>query len=154
MNTQPSMTFIERNPHNDEVYRYIRSEIQFELNLINARVNWLIASQAFLFVPLVVGIQGKTLTSSLFFPFIPHLGILLCVLVFIAVLAAVWRSLQWRVKYSQGAYSGIDEHGVFSIVVPHTPLIPLMGMVGALAIPIVLAGAWMYVRIWPPGLPG
>jgi hypothetical protein len=49
---------IERTAENDAVYRQIRSEIQFEINMMHARVNWLIASQAFLFVPLTIGAQG------------------------------------------------------------------------------------------------
>lgn len=148
------MPLPEQSPANDEIYRYIRSEIQFELNLINARVNWLIASQAFLFVPLVVGTRGEDLAASLFFPLIPHLGITLCVLVLIAILAAVWRSVQWRSKCAQGAYAGDGEHGVFSVVIPRTPLIPVMGLIGAVGVPVVLAGAWVYVRIWPAGVAG
>ncbi|MDH3282609.1 MAG: hypothetical protein OEQ18_15990 [Gammaproteobacteria bacterium] len=81
-----------QSPNNDAVYRYIRSEIQFEINLINARVNWLIASQAFLFVSLAAGAQGSSAASSMFFPFVPHLGIVLCVFVLVAISAAVWRS--------------------------------------------------------------
>ncbi len=140
-----------QSPDNDAVYRYIRSEIQFEINLINARVNWLIASQAFLFVPLAAGSQGSSIATSSFFPLIPHLGIVLCMLVLIAVGAAVWRSIQWRRKCARGAYSGVGEADRFSIVIPRTPLIPVMGLIGALGVPLVLAGAWVYVRIWPPG---
>ena len=142
---------VERTPENDEVYRYIRSEIQFELNLINARVNWLIASQAFLFVPLTIGAQGASITRSVLFPLVPVLGLLLCLLVSIAILAAVWRSVQWRAKCRNGAYAGDGEHGVFSIVLPRTPLIPAMGLIGAIGVPAVLAGAWLVLLIWPPG---
>lgn len=141
-----------RQPENDEIYRYIRSEIQFELSLINARVNWLIASQAFLFTPLIVGLRGDSLADALFYPVIPILGIALCALVTVAILAAVWRSRQWRAKARQGHYAGEDAHGAFSIVLPHTPQIPLMGLVGSLGVPFVLAATWLYLLIWPPGL--
>ena len=139
-------------PQNDEIYRYIRSEIQFELSLINARVNWLIASQAFLFTPLIVGLRGNSLADALFYPVIPILGIVLCALVTIAILAAVWRSTQWRAKARKGAYSGRDAHGAFSVILPHTPQIPIMGLIGSLGVPLVLAATWLYLLIWPPAV--
>ena len=43
----------------DHIYKHIRSEIQHEQSLMNVRVNWLIASQAFLFVPLAIGIDPR-----------------------------------------------------------------------------------------------
>lgn len=142
----------DHSPSNDEVYRYIRSEIQFELSLINARVNWLIASQAFLFTPLIVGLQGNSLSDALFYPVIPVLGIALCALVTVAILAAVWRSRQWRAKAKQGDYSGLEAHRDFSIVLPHTPQIPMMGLVGSLGVPLVLATTWVYLLMWPPSV--
>jgi len=141
-----------QEPSNDEVYRYIRSEIQFELSLINARVNWLIASQAFLFTPLIVGLRGDSLADALLYPVIPLLGIALCTLVTVAILAAVWRSRQWRTKASRGDYSGHGAHGAFSIILPHTPQIPLMGLVGSIGVPLVLAATWVYLLVWPPAM--
>ncbi|MDU8913415.1 hypothetical protein [Aestuariicoccus sp. MJ-SS9] len=147
MSSDPS-----QEPQNDDVYRYIRSEIQFELSLINARVNWLIASQAFLFTPLIVGLRGNSLEDALFYPVIPLLGIVLCALVTVAILAAVWRSAQWRAKARKGDYSGLDAHDVFSIVLPHTPQIPFMGLIGSLGVPLVLAATWLYLLVWPPAI--
>jgi hypothetical protein len=146
----PKRAVIERTAENDDIYRQIRSEIQFEINMMNARVNWLIASQAFLFVRLTIGAQGSSITRSALFPLIPWLGLLLCALVSIAVLAAVWRSEQWRAKCANGPYAGA-EHGVFSIVLPRSRLIPLMGLIGAIGVPAVLAGAWLVLLLWPPG---
>jgi hypothetical protein len=143
---------VERTPENDGVYRAIRAEIQFELTLINARVNWLVASQAFLFVPLTVGTRGSALADSLFYPLIPLLGIILCLLVLLATLAAVWRSRQWRAKGEQGAYRGLGEEGRFSVVAPRTPAIPALGLAGSLGVPVVLALTWLYLMIAPPSL--
>ncbi len=151
MDDHPGAHPVRRSPENDEIYRYARAEMQTELALINARVNWLITSQAFLFVPLVLGAKGASVAQSVFFPYIPHLGIALCLLVLSSVLAAVWRSLQWRAKWSQGEYAGGDAHGRFSIIAPHTPLIPVLGMIGALGVPVVLTSAWVWLRLWPPG---
>ena len=102
--------------------------------------------------PLIVGLQGNSLSDALFYPVIPLLGIALCALVSIAILAAVWRSRQWRAKAKQGDYSGLDAHGAFSIVLPHTPQIPMMGLVGSLGVPLVLAATWVYLLLWPPSV--
>lgn len=144
---------MERTPENDAVYGAIRAEIHFELSLVNARVNWLVASQAFLFVPLTIGTRGASLGESLFFPIVPLLGLALCLLVLVSIVAAVWRSRQWRAKCQQGAYSGAGAHHEFSIVVPKTPLIPAMGLVGGIGVPLVLAATWMAILLAPPTAP-
>jgi hypothetical protein len=53
------MAGISRSAESDHIYEQIRSEIQHEQSLMNVRVNWLIASQAFLFVPLAIGIDPR-----------------------------------------------------------------------------------------------
>jgi hypothetical protein len=151
--TPPKRDVIERTAENDDIYRQIRSEIHFEINTMNARVNWLIASQAFLFVPLTIGAQGSSITQSALYPLIPYLGLLLCILVTISVVAAVWRSAQWTAKGAHGPYTG-EEHGAFSIVLPRSRLIPLMGLTGGIGVPAVLAGAWFVLLLWPPGSAG
>ncbi len=143
-----------RSIDNDRIYQSIRSEIQYEQSLINARVNWLIASQAFLFLPLAMsldpGKEGAGAADSIFFPFIPYLGMILCLLTTVAVVGATWRITQWRRKCGAGAYSGEGEHATFSIVQPRTSAIPLMGHVASVGIPLVLTLAWVFVRVWPP----
>lgn len=146
--TDPQM--VEQSLENDEIYKAIPAEIQFELNLINARVNWLVASQAFLFVPLTIGAKGGALRQSLFYPSIPILGIVICLLVLIAISAAVWRSQQWRAKCRHGAYAGDEQLGVFSIVMPRTPAIPRMGLIGTVGVPLTLAATWIYLLVAPP----
>lgn len=142
---------IERTEENDAIYRYIRSEIQFELSLVNARVNWLVTSQAFLFVPLTLGARAGGIGASVYYPVIPVLGVIICSLVFISVLAAVWRSRQWRRKAHQGAYAGKDSFDTFDIVLPHRPLIPLMGLIGGVGVPVTLVGVWIWLLVAPPG---
>lgn len=141
-----------RDPAGDEVYGRIRAEIQFEIGLVNARVNWLIASQAFLFVPLTMGAKGGDIGSSPFHPLIPALGVAICALTLVSILAAVWRSRQWRAKAEVGAHRGETAAREFSIVAPRTPVIPWMGMIGALGVPATLLATWGYLLIAPPGV--
>lgn len=140
---------------NDAIYRTLRGELQFELSLLNARVNWLVASQAFLFTPLTIGIRGPSMRDSMFFPLIPLVGVALCLLVMVSIVAAAWRSVQWRRKMRQGEYHGVGEEARYSIIVPHTPVIPLLGLIGSIGVPVVIAATWIYLLIAPPatGLP-
>jgi hypothetical protein len=100
-----------------------------------------------------LGRRGSSITQSALYPLIPYLGLLLCILVTISVVAAVWRSAQWTAKCAHGPYTG-EEHGVFSIVLPRSRLIPLMGLTGGIGVPAVLAGAWFVLLLWPPGSAG
>ncbi|WP_295311277.1 hypothetical protein [Roseobacter sp.] len=142
---------IKRSEENDAVYRQIRNEIQFELSLINARVNWLVTSQAFLFVPLTLGARDGGIGASVYYPVIPVLGVAICSLVLISVMAAVWRSHQWRAKACQGAYDGRSNDATFDIILPHRPLIPRMGLIGGVGVPVILVLVWFWLLIAPPG---
>ena len=139
-----------RDEAGDRIYGEIRSEIQFEITLVNARVNWLVASQAFLFTPLLIGADGDGIASNPLWPAIPALGVAVCLLVTISIGAAVWRSNQWRSKLKGTAYTDERMPREFSIVMPRTPMIPAMGLVGALGIPLVLSVVWIWLLVSPP----
>jgi hypothetical protein len=149
----PAQPGPERSPENDAIYRQIRDEIHFEISLISARVNWLLTGQAFLFVPLTLGAGGRPLRQSVFYPAIPILGVALCALVLVSILAAVWRGRQWRQKARQGAYAGTQAHLSFDIVLPHTPMIPVMGLIGGIGVPIALITVWLWLLVAPPAPP-
>ena len=150
MRGEESLATSRRDAAADEIYLRIRAELQFEIGLVNARVNWLIASQAFLFVPLTMGARGGDIGASPFHPLIPALGVVICALTLVSIMAAVWRSWQWRRKAERGAYRGDGEEYVFSIVAPRTPLIPAMGLIGALGVPAALVVTWAYLLVAPP----
>ena len=144
----------DRTPDNDQIYRYLRSEIHFEYSIINARVTWLVTSQAFLFMPLAIGIPvgsgASGVADSVFFPFIPYLGIAVCLLALVGIIGAVTRVNQWKRKYAETLYAGEDGHGTFAVDQPRSTVVPLMGQAASIGIPLVLTTAWIVVRIWPP----
>ena len=90
------------------------------------------------------------MADSLFFPFIPCLGTILCALALTGIAAGIWRVQQWRNKYRGTAYGGHGHHGAFSIVQPRNLPIYLMGHASALGIPLVLLLAWVVILVWPP----
>ncbi len=140
----------ERTEAGDIIYEHIRIGIRFELELINARVNWLLNSQAFLFVPLVIGAEGRPFTQNPLFPHLPLLGLGLCLMLTLSIFAAGLRILQWRSKLMGTAYADEQTPREFSIVMPSTPIIPMMATTSAFGVPIVLIAAWSWILLSPP----
>ena len=73
-----------------------------------------------------------------------------CLLVTISIAAAVRRGHQWRAKLEGTAYADERTHREFSVVAPLTPLLPAMGLVGAVGIPLVLSLVWAWLLVRPP----
>ena len=126
--------------------RDIRDEVHHEHTLLSQRVLWLVTSQSFLFVPLAVGIGASPTThsdsiklakisDSLFFPLIPQLGILICIVAFIGILAAIWRINSW--KHEQ--YVLQDNQNKTRWIVS------FLGFVPALTLPLFIACAWFSI---------
>ncbi len=143
----------ERSEAGDKTYELILAGIRFEIELMNARVNWLLTSQAFLFVPLVIGAEGRPLGQSPLYPHIPLLGLGLCLLLTVSILAAALRVVQWRSKLRGTAYAGEQTPREFSGVMPNTPLVPAMAAASAFGIPLVLISTWSWILLSPP-VPG
>lgn len=140
----------ERTETGDIIYERILTGIKFELELMNARVNWLLNSQAFLFVPLVIGAEGRPFTQNPLFPHLPLLGLGLCLMLTLSILAAGLRILEWRSKLVGTAYADEQTPREYSGVMPNTPLIPLMAITGAFGVPFVLIAAWSWILLSPP----
>ena len=45
----------------------------------------------------------------------------------------------------------MDAQDSFDIILPHRPIIPRMGMIGGLGVPITLVAVWLWLLIAPPG---
>jgi len=137
----------ERSEAGDKIYERILTGIKFEIELMNARVNWLLTSQAFLFVPLAIGAEGRPIGQSPLHPQIPLLGLALCLLLTVSILAAALRVLQWRSKLRGTAYADEQMPREFSGVIPDTPIIPAMAAASAFGIPLALVSAWLWILL-------
>lgn len=140
----------ERSAEGDKIYQHIMTGIRFELELMNARVNWLLTSQAFLFVPLAIGAEGRPLAQNPLYPHIPLLGLGLCLLLTVSILAAGIRILQWRSKLRGTSYADEQTPREFSSVMPNSPLLPSMATAGVLGVPAVLIAVWLWILLSPP----
>jgi hypothetical protein len=80
-----------------EYYRIIRSQIEHEDNLINQRLSWFVAAQAFLFsayaillnAPSQVRLQRFATQQEILFFLIPVVAIGMSILIYITVIAAM-----------------------------------------------------------------
>ncbi len=140
----------ERTEAGDIIYERILIGVRFELELMNTRVNWLLNSQAFLFVPLVIGAEGRPFTQNPLFPHLPLLGLGLCLMLTLSILAAGLRIRQWRWKLLGTAYADEQTPREFSGVMPHNPAIPILALTGAFGVPFVLIAAWSWILLSPP----
>ncbi len=140
----------ERSEAGDIIYERILTSIRFELDLMNTRVNWLLNSQAFLFVPLVIGAEGRPFTQNPLFPQLPLLGLGLCLMLTLSILAAGLRIRQWRSKLLGTAYADEITPREYSGVMPNAPMIPILALTGAFGVPFVLIAAWSWILLSPP----
>jgi hypothetical protein len=130
----------------------IRKEVNHEHSMLNQRVGWLVTSQAFLFVPLVLGIKsGVRFSDSLFYPLVPLLGVVICALTLLGIIAAIirindWKFWQYRLgdKNKQSIRPVISLHGKVLFCLPRS-LIPALGFIPALGLPIALLISWLYI---------
>ncbi len=126
-------------------YRLIRDEIVHEDGLIGQRLGWFLASQAFFFSALAIA-QGNqkimpSWSSNYFFPLIPIVAVLSCVLIFVGLLAGVAALQKWRAMIQTPEYSNA---ACLPRIVRDGVIIRL-GWAAPIALPIVFIVAWVYV---------
>ena len=87
-----------------QYYKIIRSQIEHEDNLINQRLSWFVAAQAFLFsayaillnAPSQVRLEGFGTQQELLFFLIPLVAIGVSILIYITVIAAMLTTANLR----------------------------------------------------------
>lgn len=124
-------------------YTRLRDEISYESNLIVQRTSWLVASQAFFFATLALGLDRSVteldLTASIFFPVIPIVAILVCVFTSLSVLAAI----SMANKHFDRIQQFVTEHDDFADVweKPNTAQ-SILGLLSAVGLP------WVFIIVW------
>lgn len=130
-----------------DVYKAIRDEIAHEDNLAGTRLNWFIASQAFLLSALAIAHTTRDtavpgLHNDFYFPLIPLLAITSCVLIFLSIISGALAIRRW--------------HRLLNQMVRKDPALPAigrddwimrLGWSAPLLLPLVFLVAWSYVLI-------
>ena len=128
-------------------YKAVRDEIAHEDNLAGTRLNWFIASQAFLLSALAVAHTGKeqtppNLRNDFYFPLVPLLAIASCILILLGIIGGAVAIRRWRRLLNQ--------------MIRQDPALPAIGRDGwimrfgwsaPLLLPIIFLAAWSYVLV-------
>jgi hypothetical protein len=133
-------------------YLHIRDEIHKEHALLNQRLQWLVTSQSFLFVPFAMSLNAYDYSDNsnklwrLSF-LIPRLGISICIAAFIGIIAAIIRINYWKKEQ----YDWIGKWGMGVLYQEQTPyglgrwFLPFLGFLPTVSIPILIICAWCYL---------
>jgi hypothetical protein len=128
-------------------YKAVRDEIAHEDNLAGTRLNWFIASQAFLLSALAIGHTAKdpstpNLQNDFYFPLVPLLAIASCLLILLGIIGGAAAIRRWRRVLNQ--------------MIRQDPSLPAIGRDGwimrfgwcaPLLLPIVFLLAWSYLLV-------
>lgn len=128
-------------------YRLIRDEIVHEDGLIGWRLGWFMASQAFLLTALAAANAGggrmPAWSTNYFFPLVPLIAIVSCLLIFAGLLAGVTALRGWRRLMNSPEYD--DIHRMPRIA--HDTWIIRFGWAAPITLPVVFLTAWVYVLV-------
>jgi hypothetical protein len=135
------------NPEKDELsvdhYRILRSEIEHEDQLINHRLSWLVSSQAFLLTAYAISLNAPVTFSrpayarmnTILFDIVPYAGLIMTILIYPTILAAILMLLRLRAQSHKGLPKGLPPvHGSLLTV--------CMGLCGPVLIP------WVFFLVW------
>ena len=138
------VTIAEELSFSQETYdRYCR-QIDKEDNLIDQRLNWMLASQSLLFGAL--GISGRHIAGLMYF-IIPLVGLGVSILVGASVRAAVLSLQHYRDNLAKACPQEYDKN----LCLPELHREPKNlshGLVSPRALPWLFLGAWILILIW------
>ena len=124
-------------------YRLIRDKIVHEDGLIWQRLGWFLASQAFLLAAMATANGNErrmpAWSTNYFFPLIPLVAILSCLLIFAGLLAGVATLQRWRRLLKTPQYR--DIHRLPRIA--REAWIIRLGWAAPIALPVIFLFAWV-----------
>jgi hypothetical protein len=128
-------------------YKAVRDEIAHEDNLAGTRLNWFIASQAFLLSALAIAHTTRdpatpNLRNDFYFPLVPLLAIASCLLIMLGIFGGAVAIRRWRRVLNQmirqdSSLPAIGRDG----------WIMRFGWSAPLLLPIVFLLAWSYLLV-------
>lgn len=130
--------------HVDE-YKEVRDEIHNEYTLMANRINWLLASQTFLFTALAIAtpknIQSLSdLSKNAFYKIAPVIGLCSCWLIASAITANILRIWDWK-RIQRELLSKIE------YITPKLPRdgLPGFGLLPPVGLPLLFFSLWGYI---------
>jgi hypothetical protein len=132
-------------PVSFNAYKTIRDEIAHEDTLVSARLNWFLASQAFLFSALAIahkgGVEAPGLSNDYYFPLLPLIAIASDVLIFLGVIAGIVAIARWR-RMLEKLPPAPDQ-----LRINRDAKLFALGWIAPLLLPLVFLAAWIYLLL-------
>lgn len=148
----PEATILPKPTSSAELYRIIRERIDYEENLLNQRVIWLIFSQSFLVSAYAIMLNSPPepkspmygeLQSSLIW-LLPILSLILSIIVYMSVISALYHIAELRKSFeSYPKDETIDRFPAME----ETSFIRRLGALPPIVVPLLFIGAWAFLLI-------
>ena len=148
----PEATILPKPTSSAELYRIIRERIDYEENLLNQRVIWLIFSQSFLVSAYVIMLNSPPepkspmygeLQSSLVW-LLPVLSLIVSIIIYISVISALYHIAELRESFE--TYPKDDTIERFPAM-NDTSFIRRLGGLPPILVPLLFIGAWALLLI-------
>jgi hypothetical protein len=144
----PEATILPKPTSSAELYRLIRERIDYEENLLNQRLTWLILSESFLVSAYAVMLNSPPepkspmygeLQSSLIW-LLPSVALILSIIVYVSVISALYHIAELRKSFETYPKDDTIEHfpGMND-----TSFIRRLGGLPPILVPLVFIGAWV-----------
>lgn len=135
-----------------EFYRFIRERIDYEENLLNQRVIWLIFSQSFLVSAYVIMLNSPPEAKSPMYGdlqacliwLLPALSLILSIIIYISVISALFHITQLRKSFE--TYPKDDTIEYFPAM-DDTSFIRWLGGLPPILVPLLFIGTWTFLLI-------
>jgi hypothetical protein len=148
----PEATILPKPTSSAELYRIIRERIDYEENLLNQRVIWLIFSQSFLVSAYAIMLNSPPepksplygeLQSSLMW-LLPILSLILSIIVYMSVISALYHISELRKSFETYPKDDTIEHFP---AMNDTSFIRRLGALPPIVVPLLFIGAWVFLLI-------
>jgi len=135
-----------------DVYRMVRSQIEFEDGLITQRLSWFVAAQSFLFTAYAINLTGAwtglapelKLQRRLLFDVVPIVAIASCMLIYFGILAGV--AAQKKLRDLLCRLIPADRREMFPGI-HGTGSTRMFGMAAPLGLPPVFITVWLVLLV-------
>lgn len=148
----PEATILPKPTSSAELYRIIRERIDYEENLLNQRVIWLIFSQSFLVSAYAIMLNSPPepkspmygdLQSSLIW-LLPSLALLVSIIVYMSVISALYHIAELGKSFE--SYPKDDTIERFPAM-NDTSFIRRLGGLPPILVPLLFIGTWIFLLI-------
>ncbi|MGA3007181.1 MAG: hypothetical protein ABSE59_04745 [Opitutaceae bacterium] len=132
----------------NEKLEALRRRIEHEDNLVNQRLSWLVASQAFLLTAFAILLNAPLASLTPAYFAANHLMVALLPCAAIACVAVIWITLAgaiWSMKLLRAQAAAITLPN--DIPVQSPPVIRGLGLVAPIGIPAIFLGLWVMVIV-------